>query len=255
MVDGRLRTAEQAGPSGSACDRETVNTFTSRRTSAARAAPARGGSAYARELRLVLDTASPAPSAIPRTARSRRCSTAAWITASTRWLRGMKAGLTARIAACRSAGDCGSSAMRWRQRAAHSSKAAGSVNSRLHRCHRRHRSAASPRRRKVSVKSASFLRHRVEQVLHQRLVAVARGEQADLAAQPGLIGGGEFFREFAEDHLRLFDRLVLVVGEQRQQAFGQPRQIPQRDPRLVGIGVAALFVDRGEHGGRDCSRP
>ena len=46
------------------------------------------------------------------------------------------------------------------------------------------------------------------------------------------------------------DRLVLVVGEQRQQAFGEPRQVPQRDPRLVGVGVAALFVDRGEHGRR-----
>ena len=68
-----------------------------------------------------------------------------------------------------------------------------------------------------------------------------------LLAQAGLIGGGEFFGEFAEDELRLLDRLVLVVGEQRQQAFGEPRQIPQRDARLVGVGVAALLVDRGEH--------
>ena len=88
------------------------------------------------------------------------------------------------------------------------------------------------------------LGHGVEQVLHQRLVAVARREQADLLAQAGLIGGGEFFRECAERELRLLDRLVLVVGKQRQQAFGQPRQIPQRDARLVGIGVAAHLVDR-----------
>ena len=65
--------------------------------------------------------------------------------------------------------------------------------------------------------------------------------------RPDLIGGGEFFGELAEDELRLFDRLVLVVGEQRQQAFGQPRQVPQRDLRLVGVGVAAHLVDRRKH--------
>ena len=91
----------------------------------------------------------------------------------------------------------------------------------------------------MRVKSAWFFGHGVEQVLRQRLVAVARGEQADLPAQAGLIGGGEFFGELAEDELRLFDRLVLVVGKQRQQAFGEPRQVPLRDARLVGIGVAA----------------
>lgn len=84
------------------------------------------------------------------------------------------------------------------------------------------------------------IRHRVEQVLHQRLVAVARREQSDLAPQAGLIGGGETLGEFAEDRLRLFDRLVLVGGEQRQQALGQPGQVPQRDPRLVGVGITPL---------------
>ena len=89
-----------------------------------------------------------------------------------------------------------------------------------------------------------ILGHGIEHILHQCFVAVARGEQADLLAQSGLIGGGEFFRECAERELRLLDRLVLVVGKQRQQAFGQPRQIPHRDARLVGIGVAAHLVDR-----------
>ena len=72
--------------------------------------------------------------------------------------------------------------------------------------------AASLRRRKVRVKSAWFLRHRVEQILHQRLVAVARREQAELAAQAGLIGRRELLGEVAERCLRLRDRLVLVVG-------------------------------------------
>jgi hypothetical protein len=35
--------------------------------------------------------------------------------------------------------------------------------------------------------------------------------------------------------------------KQRQQAFGEPGQIPQRDAWLVGVGVAAHFVDRGEY--------
>ncbi len=63
------------------------------------------------------------------------------------------------------------------------------------------------------------------------------------------------FGEFAEDDLRLFDRLVLVVGEQRQQAFGEPRQVPLRDARLVGIGVAAALIDRARTPSRDRSRP
>ncbi len=44
---------------------------------------------------------------------------------------------------------------------------------------------AAERQRKIGV----VFRHRIEQVLHQRLVAVARGEQADLLTQPRLIGG------------------------------------------------------------------
>ena len=55
--------------------------------------------------------------------------TAAWMTASTRWLRGIKAGFVARMADRRSAGLCGSSARRRRQRSAHPSKLAGSMKS------------------------------------------------------------------------------------------------------------------------------
>src|ERR1700681_4122097 len=54
--------------------------------------------------------------------------TAAEIASSTRWLRGMKAGLAARIAARRSFASPPSSASRWRHLIAQSSKELGSVN-------------------------------------------------------------------------------------------------------------------------------
>src|SRR4030095_2712809 len=54
--------------------------------------------------------------------------TAAEIASSTRWLRGMKAGLAARIAARSSFASPPSSASRWRHLAAQSSKELGSVN-------------------------------------------------------------------------------------------------------------------------------
>ena len=39
----------------------------------------------------------------------------------------------------------------------------------------------------------------------------------------------------------------MLVAKQRQQAFSETRQVPERDPRLVGVGVAAKLVDRAEH--------
>ena len=100
----------------------------------------------------------------------------------------MKAGLTARIAACRSAADCGSS--REALAPAHGPFVEGGGIGEL-------RPDAVVVGIRGGIAQAAegegevglVLRHRVEQVLHQRLVAVARGEQADLPAQAGLIGG------------------------------------------------------------------
>ena len=82
---------------------------------------------------------------------------------------------------------------------------------------------------------------------------VALAKEAGLSVNRGVVvddhlktGAADVFAlgECAEHVLSFRDRLLLVVGKQRQQAFGQPRQIPQRDARLVGIGVAAHLVDR-----------
>ena len=42
-----------------------------------------------------------------------------------------------------------------------------------------------------------------------------------------------------------------IVGvEQRQHRFGEPRQVPLRDRRLIAVGVAAGVIDRAEDRGR-----
>src|SRR5271169_3021080 len=80
--------------------------------------------------------------------------TAAEIASSTRWLRGMKAGLAARIAARRSFASPPSSASRWRHLAAQSSKELGSVNRLRTPASPSGLTAASHSRRKIKVKSA-----------------------------------------------------------------------------------------------------
>src|SRR6478609_1683657 len=143
----------------------------------------------------------------------------------------MNAGLTARIALRRCSPDCASLPVRCRQRTAQSSKAAGSANNCLTAPSFALSSAASASRWKVRVKSAWF-------------IAVARREQADLLAQPCLMNCAEFLHKGIKQILRLGDRLLLLLGKQRQQAFREPHQVPQSDRRLVGVGIAASLVDR-----------
>ena len=51
-------------------------------------------------------------------------------------------------------------------------------------------------------------------------------------------------------HCLLYGTILVVIlftSEQRQQRFGQSRQIPVGDRRLVGVGIATLRIDRTEY--------
>ena len=56
--------------------------------------------------------------------------------------------------------------------------------------------------------------------------------------------------EPAKGSLSLLDRFVLVICEEGQKRLGEPRQVPERDPRLVRKGVSAVVVYGAEYGGR-----
>ena len=92
-------------------------------------------------------------------------------------------------------------------------------------------------------------REPVEQVLHQDAVVGALGREPELAAHAGHVGGVEARRETRERLVGLGHPGVGIVVEQRQQAFGEPGEVPLRDRGLVRVGVAALPVDGAEHGG------
>ena len=161
------------------------------------------------------------------------------MTASTLWFRGMKAGLTARIAACRVGGGLRFVAgpLPPACRPFVKGRRFGEQLPHLAIACRIERGVAQAAEGEGEIGLVPG--HRVQEVLRQRLVVVALREQSELCAQPGLVGGVECVREAAERLLRLRDRLVLIVGQQRQQAFRKPRQVPERDPRLIAVGVAA----------------
>ena len=89
--------------------------------------------------------------------------------------------------------------------------------------------------------------HGVEQGLGQFGIRRLLGEQAELSLQAGDESLGEQGR-VRVDHLAGNGHGALaVVGQQRQDRFRQPREVPGRDARLIGIGVAAAMVDGAEH--------
>ncbi len=69
-------------------------------------------------------------------------------------------------------------------------------------------------------------------------------ELGERMGEPALLERG---RERLEQGRGLGDRGVAVVVDQRQQGLGQAGQVPQRDGRLVAVGVATAVVDRAEH--------
>src|SRR5205823_12031642 len=68
-------------------------------------------------------------------------------------------------------------------------------------------------------RSGLVLGHRIRQVLRERLVALARGEQAELSSQACLIGGIEDFSEFSESRLRFRNRSEEHTSELQSLAY------------------------------------
>ena len=97
------------------------------------------------------------------------------------------------------------------------------------------------------------IQHQLQQVDGQQLVAgghfcILRGEEAQLLAHAPGVAGLELAGEGVQFLLGHVDGFVLIVTEERQQGLGQPGQVPVRDGGLVAVAVAALMVDRAEHG-------
>ncbi len=98
-------------------------------------------------------------------------------------------------------------------------------------------------------------RHAIEQRLHELHVAVALCREPEFLPQAVLIGLLEENGKGRERLVGLFEPLLLVLREERDQTFGEPRQIPMRDAGLLGIGIAPAMVDRAEHGFGGDRRP
>src|SRR5262249_18604196 len=86
-----------------------------------------------------------------------------------------------------------------------------------------------------------------QQRLRQCLVVITIGEQTELSSQASLVDSVEDLRKRTKQLLRLPDRLVLILGQQSQQAFRKASQIPQDDPRLVRVGREPELVYRAEN--------
>ena len=91
--------------------------------------------------------------------------------------------------------------------------------------------------------------HRAEQCGEQVAISVFLGHEPELRPRAGQIVAVEPLGKRGEHAPHRFQRLVFASTHDRQQALGQPRKVPVGDPRLVGVGVAALLVDRTEDGG------
>ncbi|MNW57937.1 hypothetical protein D3C74_357750 [compost metagenome] len=93
-----------------------------------------------------------------------------------------------------------------------------------------------------------MLVHQVEQVFDEGGILLLFGEQAQLrphALQPGR------FKLPAKAMKRLFgelDGLIFLLMQQRQQALGEPGQVPYRDVWLIAVGISTLTVDGTEYG-------
>src|SRR5215212_9038780 len=86
------------------------------------------------------------------------------------------------------------------------------------------------------------LSHRLQEIPGECQVFLSLRLQSELAPEPRLIGRLKLSRERFERRARFSHGLLLVLGHEWEKRLGQPRQIPEADPRLVAIGVAALPV-------------
>src|SRR5271157_1944249 len=88
--------------------------------------------------------------------------------------------------------------------------------------------------------------HRLKQIADEVEIAVFTAGDSELvshAAKPMLL----IARRKRGDRLaRKFDRPLWVGIQERKQGLGEPGEIPLRDGRLIGVGVAPKFIDRAE---------
>jgi len=89
--------------------------------------------------------------------------------------------------------------------------------------------------------------HGLQQAVHQFGVALFSGGETELGAKPGQpVAAYPLRYGFQDCHGRRY-RLLRVFRHQGQQGFGQPRQVPLKNARLLGIGIAPVRVDGTEH--------
>ena len=88
--------------------------------------------------------------------------------------------------------------------------------------------------------------HRLEQVADEVEIAVFIAGDSEFlphADKPVLL----IARRKRGDRLaREFDRPLGVGVHDRKQGLGEPGEIPLRDGRLIGVGVAPKFIDRAK---------
>ena len=89
--------------------------------------------------------------------------------------------------------------------------------------------------------------HGLKQIGKQRGVDFFSRGQSQLGPSTSQMMPRVALRKSAEDRHQLFNRLLLLVLHQRQQALRQSRQIPLGNGRLLGICVPPAMVDRTEH--------
>src|SRR5690606_23032146 len=95
--------------------------------------------------------------------------------------------------------------------------------------------------------------HQDEQLAGKIKVARRLRKQPDLVAEAFMERRFVECLERPERSFRLLETFIAsagTIGQEGQQRFSQPCQVPDRDAGLVGIGIAAFHVDRTEHGGR-----
>jgi hypothetical protein len=88
------------------------------------------------------------------------------------------------------------------------------------------------------------LGHGVQQVTDEGTVIGMGLQQAQLCPKALEMGLPEALGEGVDRRLRLFYGLALVLVEEGQQRFGQAREVPVGDARLVAEGVTPAMVDR-----------
>ena len=107
------------------------------------------------------------------------------------------------------------------------------------------RREARKRRREVGLRRC----HRAEQITKQQTIASLRRRDPELRPGPRKMVPLVPLREGIEHAAHRGDRpLIVATADERDQALSEPGKIPVGDCRLVAVGVAALPVDRAEHG-------